>query len=62
MRTEPRTASAAVSGGAAWVLAAAVLWGTTGTAQALAPTGASPLAVAAMRLAIGGAALFALAA
>jgi len=62
VRTEPRTASAAVSGGAAWVLAAAVLWGTTGTAQALAPTGASPLAVAAMRLAIGGAALFALAA
>ena len=43
------------------VLAAAVLWGTTGTAQALAPTGASPLTVGAVRLAIGGLALLALA-
>ncbi len=36
------------------VLAAAVLWGTTGTAQALAPAGAQPTAVGALRLAIGG--------
>lgn len=39
------------------VLAAAVLWGTTGTAQAFAPAGATPLAVGVVRLAIGGAAL-----
>lgn len=36
-----------------YVLLAAVLWGTTGTAQALAPAGASSLAVGAARLAIG---------
>jgi DME family drug/metabolite transporter len=46
----------------AWlVLGAAALWGTTGTAQALAPEGASPLTVGAVRLAIGGLALLALA-
>jgi len=39
------------------VLAAAVLWGTTGTAQAFAPMGASPVVVGAVRLAIGGTAL-----
>ena len=37
------------------MLAGAVLWGTTGTAQALAPPGASPLAVGAVRLVIAGA-------
>lgn len=36
------------------VLAAATLWGTTGTAQALAPAGAGPLAVGTMRLLVGG--------
>jgi DME family drug/metabolite transporter len=36
------------------VLAAAVLWGTTGTAQTFAPAGASPQAVGAVRLLIGG--------
>jgi DME family drug/metabolite transporter len=41
------------------VLGAAVLWGTTGTAQALAPAGAGPLAIGAMRLVVGGAALLA---
>ncbi|WP_022850071.1 DMT family transporter [Limisalsivibrio acetivorans] len=40
------------------VISAAVLWGTTGTTQALSPEGASPLAVGALRLAIGGTALF----
>lgn len=40
-----------------FVLAAAVCWGTTGTAQAFAPEGATPLAVGAMRLLIGGTAL-----
>lgn len=43
------------------VLAAAVLWGTTGTAQALAPAGARPAAVGALRLLVGGAALLAVA-
>ncbi len=36
------------------VLAAAVLWGTTGTAQALAPPGAQPASVGAVRLLFGG--------
>jgi DME family drug/metabolite transporter len=45
----------------ALVLSAAVLFGTTGTAQALGPDGASPLAVGSARIAVG-AALLALAA
>lgn len=45
-------------GNGTWlVLLAAICWGTTGTAQAFAPEGATPLAVGAARLAIGGAAL-----
>ncbi|MGH2734561.1 MAG: DMT family transporter [Actinomycetota bacterium] len=47
--------------GRALVLGAAVLWGTTGTAQALAPGAASPPAVGAIRLIVGGVALMALA-
>lgn len=43
------------------VVLAAVMWGTTGTARALAPSDASPLAVGAVRIAIGGAVLVALA-
>ncbi len=39
------------------VLLAAVLFGTTGTAQALGPAGTSPLGVGAVRLAVGGLAL-----
>ena len=39
------------------MLAAAVLWGTTGTAQAFAPTNVQPVVVGAVRLAIGGLAL-----
>jgi len=39
------------------ILLAAILWGTTGTAQALAPSGAHPLTVGALRLAVGGSAL-----
>lgn len=39
------------------VLLAAVLWGTTGTAQALIPGDPDPLGVGAIRIAIGGAAL-----
>jgi DME family drug/metabolite transporter len=41
-----------------FVLLAAVLWGTTGTAQALAPEHTNPIAFGAMRLAIGGTVLF----
>lgn len=37
-----------------FVLAAAVLWGTTGTSQALAPAAANPTVIGALRLAIGG--------
>lgn len=44
-------------GGPLLVLAAAVLWGTTGTAQAFAPEGATPLSVGTVRLVIGGLAL-----
>jgi drug/metabolite transporter, DME family len=47
--------------GAWMVLAAGVLWGTTGTAQAFAPAGATPLAIGAVRLLIGGTALLILA-
>ncbi len=39
------------------MVAAAVLYGTTGTAQAFAPEGASPLSVGAARLLVGGALL-----
>lgn len=42
-----------------FILAAAMLWGTTGTAQALAPAGVNPLALGALRVAIGGIALLA---
>jgi drug/metabolite transporter, DME family len=39
----------------AWmILVAAMLWGTTGTAQTFAPEGAHPVAIGAIRLAIGG--------
>ncbi len=36
------------------ILAAACLWGTTGTAQALTPESSSPLVIGTMRLVIGG--------
>ena len=36
------------------ILVAAVLWGTTGTAQSFAPSSAHPVAIGAIRLAIGG--------
>ncbi|MCP8615446.1 DMT family transporter [Salirhabdus salicampi] len=39
------------------VLFAAMLWGTTGTAQAFAPSEANPLIIGALRLAVGGGAL-----
>lgn len=40
------------------MLLAALLWGTTGTAQTFAPAGATPLTVGALRLAVGGGALW----
>jgi DME family drug/metabolite transporter len=40
--------------GAWFIIAAAILWGTTGTSQALAPAGSSPQAIGAMRLLVGG--------
>lgn len=43
------------------ILAAAVLWGTTGTSQALAPATASSLTIGAVRLVIGGSGLLILA-
>ena len=44
------------------VVLAAVLWGTTGTAQALGPDGIDPLVVGWVRMAVGGLGLVALAA
>lgn len=40
-----------------FVLMAATLWGTTGTAQAFAPAGFDPLVIGTLRLAIGGGAM-----
>ena len=48
--------------GTFFVLGAAVLWGTTGTSQALAPSGATSAEIGALRLALGGLALLAYAA
>lgn len=56
------TAHTTTGKGGVWlILMAAVLWGTTGTSQALAPVGASPAVVGALRLAVGGGALLLLA-
>lgn len=46
--------------GAYFVLGAALLWGTTGTAQAFAPVGFDPKVIGALRLLIGGIALMGL--
>lgn len=47
--------------GAIFVLLAAMLWGTTGTAQALAPVGFDSTVIGTLRLAIGGVAMLLLA-
>lgn len=52
-----RSAAGGVPNGTWLVLMAVICWGTTGTTQAFAPAGATPLAVGAVRLAVGGAAL-----
>lgn len=50
--SDPARSSTLLGGG--WlVLLAAVLWGTTGTAQAFAPAGAPPMAVGTVRLMVG---------
>lgn len=54
MRSSPRGPR---SPGPWLILAAAALWGTTGTARALGPAGADPLSVGAVRIMIGGALL-----
>ena len=54
--TEPRAS------GALLVLGAAILWGTTGTSQALAPEEATPAVIGTLRLLVGGLALLAYAA
>lgn len=56
------SAGRAVAWSKAQILLASVLWGTTGTSQALAPGDVQPLAVAALRIGIGGVALVAVAA
>lgn len=40
------------------ILSAAMLWGTTGTSQAFAPTGSTPMTIGALRLVVGGIFLF----
>lgn len=64
--TVAETATSATEGkalrtGALLVLAAGVLWGTSGTSQALAPSGVNPGSLGALRLLVGGAALMVLA-
>jgi drug/metabolite transporter, DME family len=59
--TASASAGQSVSSGALLVLAAGVLWGTTGTTQALAPAGVSPNSIGAMRLLVGGGVLMLLA-
>jgi DME family drug/metabolite transporter len=49
------------AGGAAAILAAAALWGSTGTAAHFAPAGAGPVSVGAARIVAGGALLLAIA-
>ena len=56
------TVSAKTPVAGAWlVLGAALLWGTTGTAQSFAPAGFDPVVIGFLRLAIGGMALLLLA-
>ncbi len=43
------------------ILVAACLWGTNGTAQALAPAGAEPIIIGTLRIALGGVTLLAIA-
>lgn len=60
MARQPNNSSKTI-GGHWFVLSAALLWGTTGTAQAFAPVGFDPKVIGALRLLIGGIALLLLA-
>lgn len=53
--------SSRTSSGQWFILTAAILWGTNGTAQAFAPPGSDPLIIGTLRLLIGAAALIGLA-
>ncbi|TYO99026.1 DME family drug/metabolite transporter [Geothermobacter ehrlichii] len=53
--------SSSRTAGVFFVLGAALLWGTTGTAQAFAPAGFDPTVIGTLRLVVGGVALLALA-
>ncbi len=56
------TTSKRAPGNGVWfILGAAMLWGTTGTAQTFAPRGFDPMVIGGMRLAIGGVVLLLLA-
>ncbi|WP_246329714.1 DMT family transporter [Geomonas limicola] len=50
-------AEPSMTAGALLVVAAGVLWGTTGTTQALAPAGVTPTSIGTLRLVVGGGAL-----
>ncbi|MFP4068171.1 MAG: DMT family transporter [Spirochaetaceae bacterium] len=53
--SSPTSGGASSAGGMLLVLAAAFLWGTSGTAQALAPEGATPVVIGGIRVGVGGA-------
>ncbi len=57
MTTQMQSVGLARPNGVSLVLMAAVLWGTTGTAQAFGPPSTDPLAVGTLRLLVGGGAL-----
>jgi DME family drug/metabolite transporter len=59
--TRQHTQPGKTLGGQWFVISAAILWGTTGTAQAFAPAGFDPKVIGALRLLVGGIALLLLA-
>lgn len=59
--TLPKEQLSQKSSGQWFILTAAILWGTNGTAQAFAPSGSNPLVIGTLRLLIGGIALVGLA-
>lgn len=59
--TEAKERRTSRSADALLVLAAGVLWGTTGTTQALAPAGAGPTTIGPLRLLVGGVVLLVMA-
>lgn len=61
MSVSPTPVAAPLVSGTGFVLLAAMLWGTTGTAQAFAPAGFDSTTIGALRLALGGTVLLALA-